>query len=134
MKCSVGVQCLLSVALLAGAAVQAAAPAAAAGASAASSAAPGHGTASPKKKPPPAPVKLVDINSASRKELMTLPGIGAEQADRIIACRPFLTKGELVTKKVVPTGPFLSLKNHVVAIPRRKPDAAYVAQADKCGS
>ena len=59
----------------------------------------------------------VDLNSASRKELMTLPGIGAGEAGRIIANRPYLTKTDLVTKNVVPVGPFLSLKRLVVALP-----------------
>jgi len=58
----------------------------------------------------------VDINSAGRRELMTLPGIGPAEADRIIANRPYLTKTELVTKGVLPTGPFLSLKHQVVAM------------------
>jgi len=59
----------------------------------------------------------VDLNSASRKELMTLPGIDAALAGRIIASRPYLTKTDLVTKDVLPVGPFLSLKRLVVAMP-----------------
>jgi len=59
----------------------------------------------------------VDLNSASRRELMTLPGIGAVEAARIIAHRPYLTKTELVTKNVLPIGPYLSLKPLVVAMP-----------------
>jgi DNA uptake protein ComE-like DNA-binding protein len=65
----------------------------------------------------PAVQYYVDLNSAGRKELMTLPGIGAEEADRIIARRPYLTKTDLVTKDALPLGPFLSIKRLVVAMP-----------------
>jgi competence protein ComEA len=74
-----------------------------------------------KKAAPPAPVRLVDINSASRKELKTLPGIGDAEADKIIANRPYLSKTELVTKQVLPTGPYLSLRKLVVAMQKIKP-------------
>lgn len=74
-----------------------------------------------KKAPPAAPTKLVDINRASRKELMTLPGIGPDEAAKIIANRPYLTKTELVTKGVLPVGPFLSVKRQVVAMQNIKP-------------
>ena len=68
----------------------------------------------------PAPVQhYVDLNSASRKELMTLPGIGTEEARRIIANRPYLTKTDLVAKQVLPVGPYLSLKHLVVAMPAK---------------
>jgi competence protein ComEA len=72
---------------------------------------------------PPPPVHLVDINSASRRELKTLPGIGDAEADKIIANRPYLTKTELVTKQVLPTGPYLSLKSRIVAMPTSRPVA-----------
>lgn len=78
----------------------------------------------PAKKPAPAAVaKLVDINSAGRAELKTLPGVGDAEADRIVAARPYLSKAELVTKKVMPTGPYLSLKHRVIALQKSTPKA-----------
>lgn len=43
----------------------------------------------------------VDINSATREELMKLPGINEATADKIIAGRPFKSKDDLVTKNIV---------------------------------
>jgi DNA uptake protein ComE-like DNA-binding protein len=99
-----------------------AAPAASANAAHAGTALPpGHAALVTKKKtPPPKPTHLVDINSAGRSELKTLPGIGDAEADSIIAHRPYLTKTELVTKQVLPTGPFLALKSRVVAMQKFK--------------
>ncbi len=62
---------------------------------------------------------------------MTLPGIGAAEAAKIIANRPYLTKTELVTKGVLPTGPFLSLKYQVVAMHNIKPVTGKKAQPAK---
>lgn len=41
----------------------------------------------------------VNINTASKKELITLKGIGAKTADAIIAKRPFKTLGDLIKVK-----------------------------------
>lgn len=89
----------------------------------AASAPPGHERLQRSKRPPAAPVKLIDINSASKAVLKTLPGIGDAEADKIVAARPFLTKAELVTKGVIPTGPYLSLKTQVIAKQKRMPKA-----------
>ena len=85
----------------------------------------------PAQKKQVAPAKLVDINSAGRNELMTLPGIGAAEATKIIANRPYLTKTELVTKGVLPTGPFISLKHQVVAMQNTKPATGKTAEPAK---
>ena len=70
--------------------------------------------------PAPAPI---DINSASRAALKTLPGIGDAEAQKIIAGRPYLTKTELVSRQVLPAGPYLSLRTRVVALQKRPPQA-----------
>lgn len=87
----------------------------------------------PKKKAPPAPVKQMDLNSASRDELKKLPGIGDAEADKIIANRPFLTKAELVTKNVIGAGPYLSLKHLVVAMQKPQKAAAGKTPAKTSG-
>lgn len=74
-----------------------------------------------KNVPRPGPVALVDINSASRAQLKTLPGIGDAEASRIIARRPYLSKADLASKKVVPTGIYLSLKDRIIAVQRQGP-------------
>lgn len=60
-------------------------------------------------------LKPVDINSASRAELKTLPGIGDAEADRIIAGRPYLSKAELVSRNVMPEGVYISLRKQLIA-------------------
>lgn len=76
-----------------------------------------------RKKASPALVERIDINSANAKHLMTLPGIGKAEARKIIANRPYLSKAELVQKGVLPTGPYLSLKDRVIALQKSPPKA-----------
>lgn len=82
----------------------------------------GKPATAPQKPAADKPVKLVDINSAGRAELKTLPGIGDAEADRIIAGRPYLSKAELVTKNVMPEGVYVSLRKQIIARqPSNKP-------------
>lgn len=64
-------------------------------------------------------VPRVDVNTATRAELKTLPGIGDAEADRIVSMRPYLSKAELATKGALPTGTYLSLRRAVEAKPPR---------------
>jgi competence protein ComEA len=67
----------------------------------------------PTKALPPA--KLVDINSATRDELKTLPGITDTLAGLIIAGRPYLTKAHLVTHRILPRTVYAAVKDRVIA-------------------
>jgi len=62
-----------------------------------------------------APVKLVNINSASKAELMTLPGVSDALADKIIGGRPYNTKAHLVEKKIMPVETWDTLAGLITA-------------------
>ena len=58
---------------------------------------------------------LVDINTASRADLIKLPGIGETYADKIIAGRPFARKDELVSKGILPDGIYQKVAPLIIA-------------------
>jgi DNA uptake protein ComE-like DNA-binding protein len=62
-----------------------------------------------------AKVKLVDINSAGKAELKTLPGISDAEADKIIAGRPYGSKAQLFTRNIVSGVVYANLKALVIA-------------------
>ena len=66
------------------------------------------------------PDKPVDINSATEKELITLPGIGAKTAKEIVSARPFKTVDDLKNVKGIGDKTFEKLKGHVVCNPAKK--------------
>jgi competence protein ComEA len=57
----------------------------------------------------------LDINSATKDQLDALPGIGGTYAQKIIAGRPYRTKRELVTKKVIPQSLYEKIKDQIIA-------------------
>jgi len=56
-----------------------------------------------------------DINSASREDLMKLPGITDAVADKIIAARPFKSRAELASKKVLTAKEYAKIRTMVIA-------------------
>ncbi len=67
--------------------------------------------------PPPPAANLIDLNNASRDELMTLDGIGEVRADAIIRARPFKAKTELVERRLIPEHLYEKIADKVMARP-----------------
>ena len=66
-------------------------------------------------RPAPAAPALIDINSASRDDLMVLEGIGEVRAEAIIRARPFKAKTELVERRLIPEALYEKIADKVWA-------------------
>ena len=58
---------------------------------------------------------LMDINSATAKQLATLDGIGDARSAAIIKGRPYSGKDDLVTKKVLTQEVYDKIKDKIIA-------------------
>ena len=70
---------------------------------------------------------LMDINSASEKELATLKGIGDVRAAAIVKGRPYKGKDDLVQKKIIPQSVYDGIKDQIIA---KQNTAAAAPKAD----
>jgi DNA uptake protein ComE-like DNA-binding protein len=57
----------------------------------------------------------VDLNSATKKDLAALPGVGPDYAQTIIDARPFTSKEDLLKKKVIPQATYDKIQDRVTA-------------------
>ncbi len=58
---------------------------------------------------------LVDLNSASKADLMKLPGIGEARSEAIVKNRPYKGKDDIVAKAGVPQNVYDGIKDQLVA-------------------
>jgi len=80
--------------------------------------------ASPTHKTPVMPASMaqkshaahrIDLNSATREELMTLPGMDGAAADKVIEGRPWKNPQALVEKNVLSKADFAKAKSRITA-------------------
>lgn len=57
----------------------------------------------------------IDINSASKEELSSLPGIGDVYSQKIIDGRPYHVKTDLKTKGVIPAATYAKISSMIIA-------------------
>ena len=66
------------------------------------------------KKAPPASARL-DINVATKAQLADLPGIGDVYSQKIVDGRPYKSKAELESRKILPKGVYDKIAPLVIA-------------------
>jgi DNA uptake protein ComE-like DNA-binding protein len=59
--------------------------------------------------------KPLDLNTATKEQLTSLPGVTAAEADRVIAGRPYYAPGELVTRRVMPKSEYDAIADRLTA-------------------
>ena len=59
--------------------------------------------------------QIVDLNNASKDQIMNLPGISEREADRIISERPYHSTRELVTRHLLSEDEYDKIKERIVA-------------------
>jgi radical SAM superfamily enzyme with C-terminal helix-hairpin-helix motif len=66
--------------------------------------------------------RQLDLNSASPTQLEKLPGIGREEAERIVAGRPYASKDDLLRRHVVSRGEYDAIAEDLYVGPPGIPD------------
>jgi DNA uptake protein ComE-like DNA-binding protein len=59
--------------------------------------------------------KTVNINKASREDLLSLPGVSEREADRIIASRPFDDTHDVVKRHVLTEAEYARIRDRISA-------------------
>ena len=78
----------------------------------------GGGKATQTSKPmasPTSPSQKIDINSATKDQLYALPGVGSAYSQKIIDGRPYNSKRDLLTRKIVPQKTYDGIQDKIIA-------------------
>jgi competence protein ComEA len=59
--------------------------------------------------------KPLDLNTATKAQLLSLPGITPAEADRVTTGRPYDAPGELVTRRIIPKAEYDKIADRVTA-------------------
>lgn len=59
--------------------------------------------------------KPLDLNTATKAQLLSLPGVTPPEADRVIAGRPYSEPGEVVTRHIMPKAEYDKIAGQVTA-------------------
>jgi DNA uptake protein ComE-like DNA-binding protein len=59
--------------------------------------------------------KPLDLNSATKDQLMSLPGLTAAEADRVIAARPYIAPGDVLTRHILSKAEYDRISDRVTA-------------------
>lgn len=57
----------------------------------------------------------LDVNTATKEQLLSLPGMSGEGADRIIAGRPYSSASQLVSRSIISETEYDKIKEQVTA-------------------
>jgi competence protein ComEA len=57
----------------------------------------------------------LDVNTASKEQLLSLPGMSSEGADRIIGGRPYSSAAQLVSRRIISEQEYDRIKDQVTA-------------------
>ena len=57
----------------------------------------------------------LDINTATKDQLQSLPGIGTAYSQKIIDGRPYNSKRDLLTRKIVPQSTYDGIQEKIIA-------------------
>ncbi|MFZ0862129.1 MAG: helix-hairpin-helix domain-containing protein [Candidatus Sulfotelmatobacter sp.] len=59
--------------------------------------------------------KPLDLNTATKEQLLSLPGVTTAEANRVIAGRPYSSPGEVVQRRIMPKIEYDKIADRVTA-------------------